>query len=54
MVYVVFMQAAVVTTIGYVIGAPNVDVEGFNIYHKNRLISVSKIISQFFYIFRTG
>ncbi|KAJ3685922.1 hypothetical protein LUZ61_015086 [Rhynchospora tenuis] len=32
-------QAAVVTTIGYVIGAPNVDVEGFNIYHKNRLIS---------------
>ncbi|KAF3341586.1 MORC family CW-type zinc finger protein 3 [Carex littledalei] len=31
--------AAVVTTIGYVIGAPNVDVEGFNIYHKNRLIS---------------
>ncbi|KAJ3695645.1 hypothetical protein LUZ60_001022 [Juncus effusus] len=31
--------AAVVTTIGYEIGAPNIDVEGFNVYHKNRLIS---------------
>lgn len=28
----------VLTTIGFLEGAPNVDVHGFNVYHKNRLI----------------
>ncbi|XP_059670125.1 protein MICRORCHIDIA 6-like isoform X2 [Cornus florida] len=32
------MEAAVVTTIGFLKDAPHVDIHGFNIYHKNRLI----------------
>ncbi|KAG1347026.1 hypothetical protein COCNU_06G008550 [Cocos nucifera] len=31
-------KAAVITTIGFLEGAPNINVHGFNIYHKNRLI----------------
>ncbi|MED6186603.1 hypothetical protein PIB30_068329 [Stylosanthes scabra] len=33
-------QSAVVTTIGFIKEAPEVNVHGFNIYHKNRLILV--------------
>ncbi|XP_017698570.3 protein MICRORCHIDIA 6 isoform X1 [Phoenix dactylifera] len=32
------MEAAVITTIGFLEGAPDINVHGFNIYHKNRLI----------------
>ncbi|XP_010923147.2 protein MICRORCHIDIA 6 isoform X2 [Elaeis guineensis] len=32
------IEAAVITTIGFLEGAPNINVHGFNIYHKNRLI----------------
>ncbi|KAF8696628.1 hypothetical protein HU200_036246 [Digitaria exilis] len=32
-------EPSVITTIGFVKGAPNIDVQGFNVYHKNRLIS---------------
>ncbi|CAL9152562.1 unnamed protein product [Musa hybrid cultivar] len=31
-------EAAIVTTIGFLEGAPNVNIHGFNVYHKNRLI----------------
>lgn len=31
-------EASIVTTIGFLDGAPNVNVHGFNVYHKNRLI----------------
>nr|CAB3473301.1 unnamed protein product [Digitaria exilis] len=34
-----FGTPSVITTIGFVKGAPNIDVQGFNVYHKNRLIS---------------
>uniref|UniRef100_A0A0A8XT26 Morc S5 domain-containing protein n=1 Tax=Arundo donax TaxID=35708 RepID=A0A0A8XT26_ARUDO len=33
------METSVVTTIGFVKGAPDIDVQGFNVYHKNRLIT---------------
>ncbi|KAG2598389.1 hypothetical protein PVAP13_5KG358400 [Panicum virgatum] len=32
-------ESSVITTIGFVKGAPDIDVQGFNVYHKNRLIS---------------
>ncbi|KAF8399736.1 hypothetical protein HHK36_015607 [Tetracentron sinense] len=32
------MEAAVVTTIGFLKDAPHVNIHGFNVYHKNRLI----------------
>ncbi|KAJ0962513.1 hypothetical protein J5N97_027635 [Dioscorea zingiberensis] len=32
------MEAEINTIIGYLEGSPNIDVHGFNIYHKNRLI----------------
>ncbi|RLN25607.1 hypothetical protein C2845_PM07G12310 [Panicum miliaceum] len=32
-------EPSVITTIGFVKGAPDIDVQGFNVYHKNRLIS---------------
>lgn len=31
-------ELSIVTTIGFVKGAPDTDVQGFNVYHKNRLI----------------
>ncbi|XP_073003545.1 protein MICRORCHIDIA 6-like isoform X2 [Typha latifolia] len=31
-------EAAIVTTIGFLKGAPEVEIQGFNVYHKNRLI----------------
>ncbi|XP_062201828.1 protein MICRORCHIDIA 6-like [Phragmites australis] len=31
-------EPSVITTIGFVKGAPDIDVQGFNVYHKNRLI----------------
>lgn len=31
-------ESSVITTIGFVKGAPDIDVQGFNVYHKNRLI----------------
>ncbi|KAG6513961.1 hypothetical protein ZIOFF_024298 [Zingiber officinale] len=34
-------EASIVTTIGFLDGAPNVNVHGFNVYHKNRLILCS-------------
>ncbi|KAI4329540.1 hypothetical protein MLD38_027918 [Melastoma candidum] len=35
------VEGEVVTTIGFLKEAPNVSIDGFNIYHKNRLILVS-------------
>ncbi|RVW53009.1 hypothetical protein CK203_072753 [Vitis vinifera] len=32
------MQGTVVTTIGFLKEAPQVNIHGFNVYHKNRLI----------------
>ncbi|XP_062213135.1 protein MICRORCHIDIA 6-like [Phragmites australis] len=32
-------ESSVITTIGFVKGAPDIDVQGFNVYHKNRLIT---------------
>ncbi|KAM3349338.1 hypothetical protein ACQJBY_022411 [Aegilops geniculata] len=32
-------ELSIVTTIGFVKGAPDTDVQGFNVYHKNRLIT---------------
>ncbi|KAK3164548.1 hypothetical protein QOZ80_1AG0020860 [Eleusine coracana subsp. coracana] len=32
-------ELSVITTIGFVKGAPEIDVQGFNVYHKNRLIT---------------
>lgn len=32
------IEGEILTTIGYLNGAPNVNVHGFNVYHKNRLI----------------
>ncbi|TVU34108.1 hypothetical protein EJB05_15936 [Eragrostis curvula] len=32
-------EPSVITTIGFVKGAPDIDVQGFNVYHKNRLIT---------------
>ncbi|KAK3161025.1 hypothetical protein QOZ80_1BG0070650 [Eleusine coracana subsp. coracana] len=32
-------ELSVITTIGFVKGAPDIDVQGFNVYHKNRLIT---------------
>ncbi|KAL6882128.1 hypothetical protein ACP4OV_011600 [Aristida adscensionis] len=32
-------ESSVITTLGFVKGAPDIDVQGFNVYHKNRLIS---------------
>jgi hypothetical protein len=34
-------QVDVITTIGYLKGAPRLDIYGFNVYHKNRLILVN-------------
>lgn len=39
------IEAAVITTIGFLEGAPNINVHGFNIYHKNRLILPFKGVS---------
>ena len=38
------LQSSVITTIGFVKGAPDIDVQGFNVYHKNRLISVRALL----------
>lgn len=35
------MQGTVVTTIGFLKEAPQVNIHGFNVYHKNRLILVN-------------
>lgn len=35
------VQGEVTTTIGFLKEAPHVNVHGFNVYHKNRLILVS-------------
>ncbi|OIV93745.1 hypothetical protein TanjilG_07648 [Lupinus angustifolius] len=35
-------EAAVLTTIGFIKEAPNLNVSGFNVYHKNRLIKISE------------
>jgi hypothetical protein len=32
-------ELSAITTIGFVKGAPEIDVQGFNVYHKNRLIA---------------
>ncbi|KAG8051676.1 hypothetical protein GUJ93_ZPchr0001g30350 [Zizania palustris] len=32
-------ELSAITTIGFVKGAPDIDVQGFNVYHKNRLIT---------------
>uniref|UniRef100_A0ACD5VXV0 Uncharacterized protein n=1 Tax=Avena sativa TaxID=4498 RepID=A0ACD5VXV0_AVESA len=32
-------ELSIITTIGFVKGAPDTDVQGFNVYHKNRLIT---------------
>uniref|UniRef100_A0A0D9V1V9 Morc S5 domain-containing protein n=1 Tax=Leersia perrieri TaxID=77586 RepID=A0A0D9V1V9_9ORYZ len=32
-------EVSAITTIGFVKGAPDIDVQGFNVYHKNRLIT---------------
>ncbi|XP_040377369.1 protein MICRORCHIDIA 6-like isoform X1 [Oryza brachyantha] len=32
-------ELSAITTIGFVKGAPDIDVQGFNVYHKNRLIA---------------
>uniref|UniRef100_A0A0E0JJY3 Morc S5 domain-containing protein n=1 Tax=Oryza punctata TaxID=4537 RepID=A0A0E0JJY3_ORYPU len=32
-------ELSAITTIGFVKGAPEIDVQGFNVYHKNRLIT---------------
>ncbi|KAJ1283887.1 hypothetical protein BS78_03G161500 [Paspalum vaginatum] len=32
------IEPSVITTLGFVKGAPDIDVQGFNVYHKNRLI----------------
>ncbi|KAK3033057.1 hypothetical protein RJ639_035683 [Escallonia herrerae] len=37
-------EAAVVTTIGFLKEAPHVNIHGFNIYHRNRLILVRFIL----------
>lgn len=42
----------VVTTIGFLKEAPDVNIHGFNVYHKNRLILVSSL-SLFVHIFLT-
>lgn len=42
------LQGQVVTTIGFLKEAPHVDVHGFNVYYKNRLILVT-IFSPFFF-----
>lgn len=38
------LQSSVITTIGFVKGAPDIDVQGFNVYHKNRLILVRALL----------
>lgn len=38
------IQTAVITTIGFLKEAPDVNVHGFNIYYRNRLILVSPFI----------
>lgn len=40
----VHFQAGVVTTIGFLKDAPRVNIHGFNVYHKNRLILVRIIL----------
>ncbi|GJM99773.1 hypothetical protein PR202_ga16904 [Eleusine coracana subsp. coracana] len=35
-------EVDVITTIGFLKGAPKLDIYGFNVYHKNRLILVSE------------
>ncbi|OEL21974.1 Protein MICRORCHIDIA 6 [Dichanthelium oligosanthes] len=35
-------EVDVITTIGYLKGAPRLDIYGFNVYHKNRLILIAK------------
>ncbi|KAG0487411.1 hypothetical protein HPP92_009506 [Vanilla planifolia] len=40
----VAQEAVVDTTIGFMKGAPNINVHGFNVYHKNRLILVILIL----------
>jgi branched-subunit amino acid transport protein AzlD len=39
--YCPFPQVSVLTTVGFTKEAPMVNVHGYNIYHKNRLIMVT-------------
>lgn len=52
LVYIVFCfencflpQVYMVTTIGFIKEAPMINVHGFNVYHKNRLIMVTNFFS---------
>lgn len=38
------VQVSVITTIGFLKEAPHVNIHGFNVYHKNRLILVTLLI----------
>jgi hypothetical protein len=39
--FLILCQVDVITTIGYLSGAPRLDIYGFSVYHKNRLILVN-------------